>query len=345
VPAFKFILAAVIICVAFPLSAEPVYSENAEIIAEPVLTEEPAVIEITSAAQEASQSEEDYDDYLFFENAALVIEASPVIEMRSFTDIFPNFSLSLRRRAMSGMGLRRSYESNDIPMYLPSSSSGINLLSSVMEKNPTHIIEALIVVPYNKKEFDLLDIYNAMGRIELIKEQTLPLRDGSEYSVFKNTTRLESGERRRVITDPPPASVLPYSETIYVRFTDRNIGHVFLRGDISFSLYGMTYNMTNFRDINFSIFRIMQAEKVIITIYLEPVKEGILIYSLSGLSLPGFIVSRMNLTPNINARITVLLNWIKEGLRRQETPPQETENNSLLEQFIQNNSLDNLLNN
>jgi hypothetical protein len=105
---------------------------------------------------------------------------------------------------------------------------------------------------------------------------------------------------------------------MYLRFTDTNIGSIYFKGDISVSLYGITYNLTNFRDINFSIFRIMRAERISIIIYLEPVKEGVLIYSMSGLYLPGFIIKRMNLTPNIHARITSLINWITEGLRMQE---------------------------
>jgi len=83
-------------------------------------------------------------------------------------------------------------------------------------------------------------------------------------------------------------------------------------------LYGITYDLTNFRDVNFAIFRVMGANKVSIITYLEPVKEGILIYNVSGLSLPGFIVNRMNLTPNINNRITSLIGWMTEGIRWQE---------------------------
>jgi hypothetical protein len=62
----------------------------------------------------------------------------------------------------------------------------------------------------------------------------------------------------------------------------------------------------------------MKAEKFSTVIYLEPVKEGVLIYSISGLYIPGFIADKVNLTPSVNNRITVLLKWITSGLRTQE---------------------------
>ena len=106
---------------------------------------------------------------------------------------------------------------------------------------------------------------------------------------------------------------------MYLRFTDAYIGDLFIRGDISVSLYGITYSMTNFTDIYYSLFRIMRAERFSAIIYLEPVKEGILVYGMSGLYLPGLITKRMNLSSNINVRLTVLIDWITDGLRRQES--------------------------
>jgi hypothetical protein len=112
--------------------------------------------------------------------------------------------------------------------------------------------------------------------------------------------------------------MLPYSETMYLRLKDKYYGNLYIRGDVSMSLYGITYSMTNFTDVRYFLIPIIRAERISIIIYLEPVKEGVLIYSMSGIYLPGFIASRVNLTPNINIRISVLLKWITDGLRRQE---------------------------
>ena len=269
------------------------------------------------ALSEEPEEEINFDDYFFFDAPDLVFEA-PVFEPRSFNDVFPNISPSNKRRVMSASGLRYSFEKGGQASIIPAPDSGINILDSfVMTKKPSHIIEALILVPYGKRELDILDIYNALGKIKDIKEQTISYNN-NRIQIFKETTRLESAKSRNPIADPEPAKMLPLSETMYIRFSDAYIGELYLRGEISFSLYGVTYSMTNYRDVNYSIFSIMKAERFSAVIYLEPVTEGILIYSASGLYLPSFIASRLNLTANINNRITALLNWINDGLKRQE---------------------------
>jgi len=259
------------------------------------------------------------DDSFVFDGRALVVEV-PVFTMRSFNEIFPNLTPRQKSSAMSNMGIRHSFEKDESPTLIPDPDSGIELLSGVMSKKPSHIIEALLLVPYKKRELDLLDIYNALRRIKNIQDFTITSR-GVEYKMFKDTSRIESAQKRKPIPDPPPAETLPYSETIYLRFVDQVMGDLYLRGDISVSLYGLTYSLTNFRDVSYSIFRIMKAERFTAVIYLEPVKEGILIYSMSGLYIPGFISNRVNLTPSMNYRITVLINWITDGLRKEENTP------------------------
>ncbi|MCL2181599.1 MAG: hypothetical protein FWB83_10800 [Treponema sp.] len=291
-------------------------SGNSAIIPEFITSEEPG--EDIAFSQEQTGDNYNDLDLLFFEASGLIYEVTPpVIEPRSFNDIFPHLSRSQRRNAGSESGLRHAFEKNESPLFLPTQDSGIDLISFVLSKKPSHIVEALILVPYKKRELDMLDAYNAMREIGGIKDQTLTIRN-NQYKVFKETTRLESAKNRKPIPDPGPADSLPYSETMYLRFTDATIGELYIQGEIKPGLYGITYSMTNFRDVNYSIFRVMKAEKFTAIIYIEPVKEGILIYSMSGLYLPGFIASRMNLPSNMNYRITVLLNWIIHGLRTQE---------------------------
>jgi hypothetical protein len=251
-----------------------------------------------------------------FEAPPLILEV-PGFTARSLNDIFPDLSHGQKINVMSYRGLRNAFDRNGSQTLIPNPDSGIDLLSYVMSKKPSHIIEALVVVPYIKRELDFLDIYNALRKIKNIQDHTISIR-GNDTKIFMDTTRLESAQKRKPVPDPPPADTLPYSETMYLRFVDQNIGDIFIRGDISVSLYGITYSLSNFRDVFYSIFRIMKAESFSAIIYLEPVKEGILVYSMSGIYIPGFIARRVNLTPNMNNRITVLVNWITEGLREEE---------------------------
>ena len=220
------------------------------------------------------------EEEFFFEGPTIIIEASPVYENRSFDDIFPNLSQSQRIIAFGKEGLKHSFEKDSSPMLIPQPDSGIDLLGSVMEKNPSHIIETLVVVPYSDRELDMLDVYNALGKIENIQDHTL-LLNGNDVKIFSETTRIDNARNRNPIPDPPPADMLPFSETMYLRFRDAYMGNLFLRGDLSVSLYGVTYTMTNFTDIRYFIVPIMRAERFTAIIYLEPVKEGVLVYSMS----------------------------------------------------------------
>ncbi|MCL2184413.1 MAG: hypothetical protein FWB86_00970 [Treponema sp.] len=346
-----FLLTLFIICT-YPLSAESESEEEGTLVSDEIVSaeaveqnEEIAVLnEDAPSPYDDLDFYDDLDNYLLFEAKDLVM-ATPVFEPRSFREIYPNLTASQRRRVMSAAGLRNAFESSGTPILLPASDSGINLLNSVMQKNPSHVVEALILIPYTDRELDMLDIYNALGRIQQIKNQTIPQSNGNVLNVFKETTRLDSAASRKAIADPSPSNNLPFSETIFLRFTDAYIGNLFLRGDISLSYYGLTYNMTNFRDVNYSIFRVMGTEKITIILYLEPVTEGILVYSMSGLYLPSFISKRLNLTVNINNRITVLVNWITEGLRNQEVLAVQRDINALREGLIKNDNFSRLLNN
>jgi hypothetical protein len=265
------------------------------------------------------------DDLFVFEAPPLVYEVPRFIyEIRSFDELFPNFTQRQKTLAFSNEGLKYSFEKGGSPRLLPAVDSGIDLLSSVMSKKPSHIIEAMAVVPYHERELDILDVYNALGYIENLKNHSFRY-NGRDINIFEETTRIESARNRKAIPDPPPADMLPYSETMYLRFKDSYYGNLFIRGDISMSLYGITYSMTNFTDVRYLLVPIIKTEGISIIIYLEPVKEGVLVYSMSGIYLPGFIADRVNIAPNINRRVNALISWITEGLRRQESIARENE--------------------
>ena len=335
-PARKISIVGIVLVIASliisPLYAESPSEEEIAIEEETFPDEEVAIEEEALPDEEIPEDDESLydDDYLMFEAPPLVFEAAPIYELRSFDDIFPGLLRNQRRMAMSIDGLRNSFTKEDSPILFPNPDTGINLISSVMSKNPSHIIEILLVVPYEEKELDMLDVYNALGSIGDIKNHTILLNSGREFNIFVESTRLAGAKNRKSIPDPPPATFLPFSETIYLRLKEFYFGNLFLKGDISISPYGVTYSMTNFTDIRFFLLPVMKAERFTALIYLEPVKEGVLIYSMSGLYIPGFLTEGVNLTPSINSRIGVLINWITDNLKKQGNMAVEQENEVLV---------------
>jgi len=333
----KFITGLCLIFLFFtaPLYAETFPGEDSDIAEEVDIGEESSLNEEvfpdelsfsgeTPAEEEVipellTYEDEDEDYFYLFEADPFIFEVDPILEPRTLGEIFPDITRYQKSLVMDEYGLRYALEKDETPVMNPAEESGIDLFSSVKSKDPSHIIEALVVVPYNEKDLDLLDIYNALGFIKDIKNQSFLLMSGKEVNIFVETTRIAGANNRKSISDPEPSNNLPFSETMYLRFTDAYIGDIFIRGDISVNMYGLTYSITNFTDIRYSLFRLMKSERYITKIYLEPIKEGILIYSLTGIYLPSFITKRFNLNSNISVRITALLNWIKEGLERQES--------------------------
>ena len=116
----------------------------------------------------------------FFQAPTLVIEA-PKFEIRSLDVVFPNLSIIQRILISSNEGFRNYFLKDESPMLIPNPDLEIDLLSTVMETNPSHLIEAMVLVPYNERELDLLDIYNALGRIEKIKNYPASLNGNDFY--------------------------------------------------------------------------------------------------------------------------------------------------------------------
>jgi len=297
---------------AFP-DAEPLLAESTEETEETLSIDE--FENMFLSAETPAEEEAPLDDASFFFEAPPLVFEVPTFETRSFGAIFPDFTRRQRMVATSSTGLRHSFMHDEPPAFVPHPSSGVDLLGSVMEKDPSHLVETLMLIPYREKEFDLLDIYNALGRVEALKNYPAVV-NGNDLYIFTESTRIESARKRKAIPDPPPALTLPFAETMYVCLKEINFGNLFIRNDIGISMYGITYSMTNFTDVRYFLVPIIKAEKYLTIIYLEPVKEGLLVYSVTGFYLPGFISDRVNLTPNINRRIEILTNWILDGLKQ-----------------------------
>ena len=300
-----------------PLMAEETFPTDEDLIEEDFFAE---YFDDEDFLNEQTFPEDEYslDEGTLASDAPTIIIEAPKFEMRSLDAVFPNLSIVQRMIAMSSRGLRNYFTVHEPPVLIPNADLGIDLLSRVLEKNPSHLIEALVLVPYNGKELDFLDIYNALGRIEKIKDYPV-LVNNKDFYVFTESTRIQSARDRSAISDPRPAETMPFSETMYIRLKEDTFGNLFIRGDISMNLYGMTYTMTNFADVRYFLVPIMRAERFITIIYLEPVTEGLLIYCMSGFYMPNFIAERVNLNSNINRRIEVFLKWITDGLGIQES--------------------------
>jgi hypothetical protein len=252
---------------------------------------------------------------LFF---SVLILAFPIktYSLRSFDDIFPFLDYSLMDFVFGSRGYKNSFEKNLSPNIVPAFDSGIDLYSIVLEKNPSHFVEALQVVPYNNKQLDKLDAYNVLGRIEDIKNHSYYSQGrNTDIYIFKESYRVQSNIKNNSIIDPPPARILPVSDVIYLRLKDMYFGNIYVQGIFNTRDHGVTCRLTNFRALRFLVFTVMKVGEFSAVVYLEPLTEGMLVYGMAAVNIPDFIAHRVNVSLEAERRLTILINWINYGLR------------------------------
>ena len=244
-----------------------------------------------------------------------VLADMPNQTLRSFDDLFPGFQEDLKRGVFSRNGLVRSVPVNQELNFIPSPASGIDLLSIVMQANPSFLAESLLVIPYRERRFSLLDVYNALGMVRNLQGRSQT--GNTETLLFSDATRIESAQRLVPIPDPPPARELPSSETVFLRLRDINFGNTYYRGDISVCRHGISYKLTNIRALSFLILPVVRAGRFFAALYMEPLAEGLLVYSMAGADVSNLIISRVNVPSAIKKRLVVFIDWIIEGLEAQ----------------------------
>jgi len=255
--------------------------------------------------------------FCFFLLLVFSITSLEAQTLRSLDEIFPGLSYGQKYSALTQRGLRNTFSKNENPTFIPAANSQIDLLGAVMEKKPTQLVEALVVVPYSGRPLNLLDAYNAIGKIENISNYTVysSSRGGRYIPLFEESKRLDNAKRDRPIPDPPPATRLPSSETIYFYLKDTFFGNTYFRGDLTVNRYGIINNITNSAAIRFLVFPVMGAEKFSTVLYVEPLQEGMLVYGMVGIDIPEFLVNMLNLTSDINRRLNVFINWLTDSFQ------------------------------
>ena len=239
-----------------------------------------------------------------------------VNSLRSFSDIFYTLGEEQKREVFGPDGIMRSLRVDQSLEFIPAPNSGINLRSAVMETGPSYLAESLLVIPYQGRVLDRLDAYNALGNIRDLQGRLYESHSrGEAVPLFEDATRIESGKRNNPIPDPPPASRLPASETVHIRLKDVNFGNSYYRGDMSAYPYGIIYSLTNTRNLSFMVFPVIREGNFIAVLYMEPLVEGMLVYSMAGADASDFVANMVHIPSAITKRLAVFIAWISDGLK------------------------------
>ena len=260
---------------------------------------------------------------LFISIHLLVFTVNAFSQSRSFDDIFPGIAPAVRQAAFSNEGYSKSADKVPRASLIASGrGSGIDpqIIDGVFVKKPGFLVESIKVIPDAEGRYSLLNVYNALGNIRGLKGRLYnSFTRNEKVPLFEEVTRIESPRKNTPVADPPPASVIPVSETIYVRLKDANFGNTYYRGDIALFQRGLRYSLTNNKNISYFFVTVLKEEKFTVQLYFEVISEGVLIYSLAGTDVSDFISSRIDMSSAVSKRLAVMMSWASEEIAKKGT--------------------------
>jgi len=239
-------------------------------------------------------------------------------QLRSFNDIFPSISEDVRLKALSDSGYVKSSRKTSGFNIQGQSGSRIDpsIINIVLRTNPGYIVESIMVIP-GSGTVSLLDIYNALGNVRDLKGRLYnSATKNKEVPLFEDATRIVSDRQTNAVPDPPPSRNLPQTETVYIRLRDVNFGNTFYRGEMALVQSGLRYTLSNFRSMNYMLVPVIKEGKFTAQLYFEPIREGVLIYSLAGTDITDFVASQIHIDSAISKRLAVITSWASDGIRR-----------------------------
>jgi hypothetical protein len=239
-------------------------------------------------------------------------------KLRSFDDLFPGLEPAIRSQAFSG-GFIEVREKDTNPRFLPSDAIAGKIADlALMGMRPSCLVESLTVMPNRDKKVELLAIYNAMGKVGDLKGRLYHSFTRDEYvPLFEEATRIEGPRRTRAVPDPADSRILPQSDRIYVCLKDINFGNSYYQADIFTVPHGLLYGLSNFRNLSYGIIPVIKEKKFSAQFYVEPLDEGVLVYSIAAAEVSDFIAGKIDIPSAIRKRLEVILGWLVDNISEQ----------------------------
>jgi hypothetical protein len=237
-------------------------------------------------------------------------------QSRSFDDLFPNLDPEKRAQAFSGI-ITESREKNIALHLLPSGETGTKITGLVLRNmRPSCMVESLTVLPYPEdKPLELLAIYNAMGKIRDLKGRLYPsFTRKKDVPLFEEATRIDSQKKPTAIPDPADSPILPQRDRMYICLKDVNFGNSYYQGDIITEQYGLLYGLSNFKNLSYGIIPVFKEKKFNAQFYVEPIEEGILVYSAAAAEASDFVSNMVDIPSAIEKRVKVILGWLIDNI-------------------------------
>jgi hypothetical protein len=240
-------------------------------------------------------------------------------QRHSFDDLFPNLDPEKKAQALTGV-LAETREEDFYLRLSPAGELNTKIAGFVLaDIRPTCMVEFLAVLPYLDAPLELLDLYNAMGKVRGLKGRLYHSSSRNEtIPLFEDASRIQGPNKLTSIPDPEKSVVLPATDRVYIRLKDVNFGNSYYQGDISLASGGLLYGLTNFRSLSYGIIPVIRERKFKAQFYVEPIAEGVLVYSAATAEVGGVIAGMVNIPSAIRKRLEVILSWLIDSIAENE---------------------------
>jgi len=234
-------------------------------------------------------------------------------QIRSFNGIYPGLDQNSRAAALYEDGYSKSASGPGSLSLVPQGANPA-VDSGFLGRNPSFTIEAVRLVPQSPPS--LLAIYNSLRKIQGLKGRVYHSATKDKFvPLFSEASRIEGPKKiNATLPDPPPASTVQ-AETIHIRLKDANFGNCYYEIKIQPSSRGVLCTLTNFKTISYGIFTVMKENKFNAILYIEPVSEGILVYSTASAGVSDFVSGQIEIPSALRKRLAVIIGWMIDGTK------------------------------
>jgi hypothetical protein len=233
-------------------------------------------------------------------------------QKRSLDAIFPGLDANIRNQVL-GQGFIGSSTRSAGFTLLSSAGLGNGMADYILGRRPACLIESLRVLP--ETGADLEDVFGALQNIRSLKNRPYYSETRKAYiPLFEEATRIEGPKKNTPVADPPAGPAAVRTETVYLRLKDANFGNTYYRGDLVPKGSGLLYRLSNTKTFFAFLIPVIREEKFVAQIYIEPIAEGVLIYSVAGADVSDFVSSKIDMPSAITKRLAVIISWIVDGI-------------------------------
>lgn len=244
-------------------------------------------------------------------------------QLRVFNDIFPNLNKDERSAVFDEDGFVKTNSKSKGFNINESNKSAVGIdhviFNKVLSMDPGYLVESITVLQVKPEEVTLLDIYNALGNIRNLKGRLYSSYTRKQLvPLFEDATRIISEKHTTAIPDPPPSNFLPLEETVFIKLKDINFGNSYYRAEVKLFQKGLCYTLTNYKSLSYFLVPVIKEGNFIAMLYIEPIKEGVLIYGFAGINISDFFASKISVNSAISKRLAVITSWAADGIQKQK---------------------------